>query len=178
MKKLVIKTKGLFIHIPGFASCRTPVSLDISEKSIGFITTELKKLGIDKFEIVDKNEVIASIEKQYKTEGNTSEDNKNFEKIISSIEDQKESINKIENLLRKFLETGLPIQTKDEKPSEEVATKTKKIRKKIDETIEDFIPEIKIDNFKLKGLSNTKNVQSEVDLSKRAKSLQDLNKGV
>lgn len=195
MIKLIIKKPGLFLNIPGVFSCRTPVEIDITKINMSLITAELKKQGIDKYQILldkEKNQekIIEKI-KSKKTILKTDEDTvflnidnelkkkqneilellKNQQKelksdeVINTLKVQQKSINRLELLLEKFLNSDSSSIQKDDKS-----------KKKFDDgKIDDFIPSINLDHIKIKGSSTSKNISTKTDLSS-AKTLSSITK--
>ena len=61
MVKLLIKTKGMFINIPGLIPFRTPAEVDITKVNINLVISELKKNGIERYRIISDDSI--SLEK-------------------------------------------------------------------------------------------------------------------
>jgi len=175
MVKLLIKTKGMFINIPGLIPFRTPAEVDITKVNINLVVSELKKNGIERYKIIYDDDNISlertinkMIVKRNSLRDNLIEIEKNDEssEILKSIKTQQKSISKIEDLLKKFLNNDI-LNSKtsyERKRSEEEIIFTKP-KKKFDDSVDDFIPSINLENIKLKGTSTTRKITNKTDLS-------------
>jgi len=175
--KLKVKQKGYFLEIPGFLPVRTPTEIDITNGNIPLIISYLKKNGIVQYQIISENE--KTKEKEIIQEVNLAE--KKGKLTIDK------KINKLENLLMKFIEkqsektvdNSEQITKKLEKLevlTEKLLSKqivspikeTKEIKKEnkkpdIEELGLQFIPEIDIKNIEVKGNSNQEIIEQEKD---------------
>lgn len=163
MVKLLIKTKGLFINIPGIMPFRTPAEVDISKVNVNIAISELKKNGIEKYKIIYGEDIPFKEYNKIKLKKDYKENINNNSDLINSINNQQKSISKIEHLLEKFLNSNIfSNNTIVKKENNNEFTKS---NKKFDDTVEDFIPEININNIKIKGTSSTKKIVNKTDLS-------------
>jgi hypothetical protein len=174
---LKIKTKGLFLDIPGVKTTRTPAEIDITKCNLAVVTAYLRKNGIDDFEIISGNK--------------TQEIQKQQPNIIKK-NDIDNRFNKLENLIVKLIEKDEDKRTKNpEQITDKLETLEKLIREKpvisrndvlnnrdltndepiIEELTSDndtFIPEIDVSNMKLKGASNKTIKQDNSDIDDSA----------
>ena len=159
MIKLIINKPGLFLNIPGLQPFRTPAEVNITKVNLNLIKSELKKNGVTKYKIIsdDSNNKTKTIKQDIKEEVKIEESlptiNYNNQEIIDKIANQHKIIERIEQLLQSFLNSGIS----------ENDTVVKK-KKEQDETIEDFIPEINLSNT-IKGSSETRKIKVKTDLS-------------
>jgi hypothetical protein len=140
--KLIIKDPGLFLNIPGITQFRSPGILDITKLDIKFINSWLKSNGIEKYDIIAVDEDRIKKEKEkIKALKNNDDIENNFDqgKIISALNNQKESINNIEQLLLKFLSSS-----NNDSNNQNISINKKVIDE--EEDMDDFIPSINLDN--------------------------------
>ena len=178
-QKLIITSHGLFISIPGIPPFRTPAKVDITKIGEKIVTAELRRNGITNYRITTSEEEPKSIHLQINKQ---EKNNTTIEELKNSIEDMKlllqsvlnkepqkveQSTEKIESILNDFLLSGKKI----EKEFEFTGTKKKS---KIDESVDDFIPEIDINKMTLKGSSSEKVIKSNRNILKNAESLKSL----
>ena len=174
MVKLLIKTKGMFINIPGLVPFRTPVEVDITKVNINMVISELKKNGIEKYKILSDDNI--SLErtinkmtvKNKSIRNNIIEiyKNDNSSEILESVKSQQKALTKIEVLLEKFLNSDiLTSKTTFERKRIENEIGFTKPKKKFDDSVDDFIPAINLDNIKLKGTSSTRKITNKTDLT-------------
>jgi hypothetical protein len=169
MVKLLIKTKGMFINIPGLIPFRTPAEVDITKVNINMVISELKKNGIEKYKILSVDDI--SLERTINkmiVKNNIVEiyKNDNSAEILENIKSQQKSISKIEGLLEKFLNSDiLTSKTTFERKRIENEIEFTKPKKKFDDSVDDFIPAINLDNIKLKGTSTTRRITNKTDLT-------------
>jgi len=139
-KILIITTPGLFIHIPGIPSFRTPARIDITKLNENIVIMELTKHGIKDFKIKEKESIVREKGiRRFKKEING--ENNEFDEIIGNFRKQQESIDRLEFLMKQFLQIPQGQQQIEE------------IQKKIideDKDIENFIPTIDLSKIKLK----------------------------
>lgn len=147
MVKLIIKQPGYTLTING-KTFRTPAILDVPEIKINNIVSELKRYGVDKYEIVAEPEVLQ------KKKMNVEVDKVEFDKSTISqtspvISDKKvlKTLSNIEQILKAINEKQFVTQVIDKDGT--VITKKKD---DIDKG-EEFIPEIKIEELEMKGSS-------------------------
>jgi len=144
MLKLIIKEKGMFINIPGVAEFRTPAEIDISKLNINSVISELKKNGINKYQIISgeiKKIENKTVKKNIVIKEKIISNNQNV--LLDKIESQQKTINRIENILTQFLNSDKSISTE--------LNKTIKKKRLIEDEIEEFIPEVNFNNLKIKG---------------------------
>ena len=73
---------------------------------------------------------------------------------------------KIEGLLEKFLNSDiLTSKTSYERKRAEEEISFTKPKKKFDDSVDDFIPSINLENINLKGTSSTRKITNKTDLS-------------
>lgn len=144
MVKLFIKTKGLFINIPGLTPFRTPVEIDITKLNLNTVISELKKNGIIDYKIVSADEI--NINKHIEKKHKIKKDKKQlYSDNLDIIENQKKIIEKIESLENTIFSF---IENKSLNKENNI----KNIRKKKEiEIDDDFIPSINLDSVKIKG---------------------------
>jgi len=152
MIKLIINKPGLFLDIPGLASFRTPVEIDITKLDANLIISILKRNGITDYNIIScekeiKKQTVKNITKNNKEETNNSQII--GDEILTKIENINENmVNRIEKLLRNFLNNDIIKEETNQKINKKEETNNKEIEE------EDFIPQI---NFgKIKGSSTNK----------------------
>jgi len=174
MVKLLIKTKGMFINIPGLIPFRTPAEVDITKVNINLVISELKKNGIEKYKIISDDSISLEktidrmIVKRNSFRNNITEIKKidDSSEILKNIKNQQKSILKIEGLLEKFLNSDvLTSKTSYERKRTEEEISFTKPKKKFDDSVDDFIPSINLENIKLKGTSSTRKITNKTDLS-------------
>ncbi len=180
-KKLIIKDHGLYLTIPGLIPFRTPAKVDITKVGETIVLAELRKNGITNFKIVETEDIISTQKLK----------NKQEEKIVKnndSLEDLKNSINNIELLLRELLNRNSNVKDPSTEKIEALLndfllSNNKKVEKdklivkksKVDEYVDDFIPEINIDKIKIKGSTAAEKViKSEEDILKSVESLKTI----
>jgi hypothetical protein len=163
MIKLIIKSKGLFINIPGLIPFRTPAIVDITKIHINIVISELKKNGIEKYYIISDETINKDIRlKKHKQPQREEIKNNNDDEILKTIKDQQKSILKIETLLQTFLNSDTNIKLFEKKNN--VENEFKKPKKKFEEPVEDFIPSIDLD-ITLKGSTASRKITNKTDLS-------------
>lgn len=174
MVKLLIKTKGMFINIPGLIPFRTPVEVDITKVNINLVISELKKNGIERYRIISDDSISLEktidrmIVKRNSVRNNITEIKKidDSSEILKNIKNQQKSILKIEGLLEKFLNSDiLTSKTSYERKRAEEEISFTKPKKKFDDSVDDFIPSINLENINLKGTSSTRKITNKTDLS-------------
>lgn len=175
MVKLLIRTKGMFINIPGLTPFRTPAEVDITKVNINMVISELKKNGIEKYKIIYDNNVSLSrtldkmiVKKNLIRDNNLELNIKNDSstEILENIKLQQKTISKIECLLEKFLNSDIiTSKTTFERKRIENEIEFTKPKKKFDDSVDDFIPAINLDNIKLKGTSTTRRITNKTDLT-------------
>jgi len=177
MIKLIIKNVGMFLNIPGITPFRTPAEIDITKVDVNMVLAELKKHGISKYKIVssDPNQLKSIINKisidKKKVKESMILKGEGESEILISIKEQQKSIDKITKILEGFLKSE---PTND---NHEPLIKEKRKRKKFDEKVEEFIPSIDIDSYKLKGsITNDIIKVDKKDYKTEAKKLQKYNK--
>jgi ABC-type Na+ efflux pump permease subunit len=171
MVKLLIKTKGMFINIPGLIPFRTPAEVDITKVNINLVISELKKNGIEKYKIISDDSI--SLEKTIDrmiVKRNSFRNNiteiKKIDDSSEILKNQQKSILKIEGLLEKFLNSDvLTSKTSYERKRAEEEISFTKPKKKFDDSVDDFIPSINLENINLKGTSSTRKITNKTDLS-------------
>ncbi len=151
MIKLIINKPGLFLDIPGLSSFRTPVEIDITKLDVNLIISILKRDGIIDYNIIScddkkKKHSIKNYNRVTKEETNNSKINDT--EIVTEIKNINEKmIERIEKLLRNFLDNDIPKKETNQEIKKKEETNSKKIE-------DDFIPSI---NFgKIKGSSTKK----------------------
>jgi len=176
-QKLIINSHGLFISIPGIPPFRTPAKVDITKIGEKIVMAELRRNGITNYRIIASEEEPRSIPLQI----NKQEKNiVSIEELKNSIEDMKlllqsfldkepkkvePSTEKIESILNDFLLSGKKVE-------QDFITRKKK--SKIDESVDDFIPEIDINKMTLKGSNSERVIKSDRNILKNAESLKSL----
>ena len=178
MIKLIIKNVGMFLNIPGITPFRTPAEIDITKVDVNMVLAELKKHGISKYKIVssDPNQLKSIINKisidKKKVKESMILKGEGESEILISIKEQQKSIDKITKILEGFLKSE---PTND---NHEPLIKEKRKRKKFDEKVEEFIPSIDIDSYKLKGsITNDIIKVDKKDYKEEAKNLSKHIKG-
>lgn len=178
-QKLIINSNGLFISIPGIPPFRTPAKVDITKVGEKIVRAELRKNGITNYKITPSEEepksIPLQINKQEKSNTSIEDIKKSIDNmmiLLQSVLDKEpkkveQSTEKIESLLNEFLLSGKKVE-------KEFATAETKRRSKIDESVDDFIPEINIDKMSLKGGSSEKVIKSDRNILKNAESLKSL----
>jgi hypothetical protein len=148
MKKLKINQLGLFINIPGIASFRTPAIVDVTKINNETLMAELRKQGITNVKIYKdgSDEIIVGkkINKNLDTVKTEVVNILNIDTLNKISDEQKlhkEVMERIENLLIKFLESKETLQPQE----------FKKGKKTIEEDLSEFIPSIDLENVKTKG---------------------------
>jgi len=146
MLKLIIKTKGLFINIPGVPPFRTPAEIDITKLNLNIITSELKKNGIASWKIISgETEIIEPHPKKVKDTTSTTENIINIDKQDEVLD----KLNKIEKRLNDFLNGDkFVLATVNNTINDNKQIKTKKVK---EDEVDDFIPSINLNNLTLKG---------------------------
>lgn len=146
MLKLIIKTKGLFINIPGVSPFRTPAEIDITKLNLNIITSELKKNGIARWKIISgETEIIEPHPKKVKDTTSTTENIINIDKQDEVLD----KLNKIEKRLNDFLNGDkFVLATVNNTINDNKQIKTKKVK---EDEVDDFIPSINLNNLTLKG---------------------------
>lgn len=155
MLKLKISKPGLVINIPGFNSFRTPAEIKITKDNRLLVESELKRNGIYEYQIMEikDNIVIKKIKNIFKPKKDDNVKKDINEDIINTLKIQQQelfkgqnnSIEEIKNSLKK-LEKFL---SKDNKQDNNIVIKKKKEIILEEDDINDFIPEINIDNLKI-----------------------------
>lgn len=179
MKKLIIKEPGLFLRIPGMGDFRTPAEIDISKIDINLVLAELRRNGISTYKIhSDEQNERKSINKQ-----KTDTKDKKYEDLLQSIQKQQTTIGNIENLLKTMITTSRNPEFSIDKitsllndflQSDKTMTTETKKKSKIDESFDDFIPEIDINKMTLKGSNSERVIKSDRNVLKNAESLKSL----
>ncbi len=134
MIKLTINDPGLTITLVGLPTVRTPVKIDISKLDVRSVITQLKSLGIQKYEINSYPDLalLKPIAKKV-TISNEEKPSIDFRKELSDIK----------NLLSNLLKNGQKVQNLDDIIPKNL------MKKKVKEEVEDFIPSINLDKLEL-----------------------------
>lgn len=177
-KKLIIKEHGLYVIIPGLAPFRTPATINITKIDEKIVTAALRRDGITNYEIKTSNdEIIQENKKEYIVSNNTTSLDEikntltNLELMVKQLilnKQESDSTGKIESLLTNFLVSG------KKNDQEENSKKSKK--SKIDETVDDFIPEININKIQMKGKTTETVIKSNNNFLNNAEKLKDIKK--
>ena len=176
MKNVIyIKKPGMIINIPGHNPLRTPCKIDLSKFKLDMILCDLRKNGINDYELTTsdgkKFDAEESVLELKEIENKTEKDNR-IDQILDEMKDHGEAISKIENLLKKFVESGFVLKEKQDEPQETVGFKKKT---KVDEKVDDFIPEINIKNLKIKGSKASEQViKSKSDVKDNVEKLKNV----
>lgn len=164
MIKIIIKKPGKMLSVPGHFQVRTPCEIDVDENNkmnMSFLMAEFRKAGIVSYQIKGFDEKVPIQEKEkkkkkskiFEQQKEILEDDK-YKQIMVSMEDHSKSISRIEKLLKDFMEYGISVKKADE----EIPEVKKKRKSKIDETVEEFIPQINLDNIQIKGSKTSEKV--------------------
>lgn len=138
-KILIVKTPGLFINIPGIPSFRTPARINVTKLDENIVIAELKKHGVKDFKINDEKTLKEKIVKKI---NDIIKPGFNNEELLQRMREHQSSIENIELLLKKFMESRTIGKTEEEK----VEFK----KPDFDDSVEDFIPSINLKNIKSK----------------------------
>jgi len=154
MSKIFIKSPGLFLNIAGKTPVRTPCKIDLKKVKPDVVLSELRRHGIVKYFLTGDEEFISKKE-SIKVKKN------NDVQLVEILDEIKKNdnklVSKIEEILNNFLKEGIKIDNKNEFRTE-IETPIKKKRSKINEDVEDFIPEINVKNLKIKGSGTSEKV--------------------
>jgi hypothetical protein len=181
--KLNVKERGYVVNIPGLPAFRTPGKVDITNYKLPLILSILNNLGIKEYEISSADEKGEMVYTKKDLEINMKKDKSEID--ISKID---ERFNKLEKILYLLAEK----ESKKVIPEEQITKKlntlealTKKLLEKeavqnivytnskdkgnptIEEIDDSFIPEININDLKLKGES-TKTVDGDTESAEKA----------
>lgn len=139
MKRILkIKQPGLYIELNGLSSRHTPAEIDITKSNINTILTELKKYGIEDFEIIN-------ISREYNKKTKPKIQNNNRIKNLTNINDEIFSrFDKIEEQLNKLLKY---FDNNGEKLELNLNNDNIKYEKNDEYDEEDFIPDINLDGL-------------------------------
>lgn len=177
MAKIIVKKRGMMLSLPGHYQVRTPCELEVNEANMRFLLSELRKHGISEYKIQgDKESYVVSdktLLKKFKKQSQKTEaiiPSEHYEQILQSVRNSEESISKVEKLLREFIEFGLTVRREENVVKEDL----KKKRSKVDEKVDEFIPEINILDVKIKGKGSEKIIKSKDDISKKAEKLKNV----
>lgn len=152
MSKIFIKSPGLFLNIAGKTPVRTPCKIDLKKVKLDVVLSELRRHGIVKYFLTGDEEYISKKETIKIQKDNGTQ----LVEILDEIKKNDDKlVNKIEEILNNFLKEGVKISRKES--IEDIETPTKK-RSKINEDVEDFIPEINVKNLKIKGSGTSEKV--------------------
>lgn len=153
MSKIFIKSPGLFLNIAGKTPVRTPCKIDLKKVKLDVVLSELRRHGIVKYFLTGDEEYISKKETIKIQKDNGTQ----LVEILDEIKKNDDKlVNKIEEILNNFLKEGVKISRKES--IEDTETPTKKRRSKINEDVEDFIPEINVKNLKIKGSETSEKV--------------------
>lgn len=178
MKKLIIKEPGLFLRIPGMGDFRTPAEIDISKIDVNLVLAELRRNGISTYKIhSDEQTKSKNVNIQKKDIKDI-----RYEDILELMQKQQNSMGVIENLLKTMITTKTPEPSMDMitnllndfLQSDKTNTTEIKKKSKIDESVDEFIPEININKMTLKGNNSSKVIKSDRSILKNAESLKSL----
>jgi len=169
MKKLIIKDKGHFMDFPGIPAFRTPVDIDVTKIKIERILVELKKHGIDDYNLIEDGEEIKMSENKVK---------KVVKKVKGFIEDTlnrkrfEQRMNKIESMLETLINRPAKNVTIISDGSEQPI-----IEDDLHE-VGDFVPSININDMEIKGSAlSSRKIESDEDFEETADALSELLKG-
>jgi len=177
MVKLIINTPGFFLDIPGIQPFRTPAEVDVTsivKKGIRTVLNEMNRHGVGTYSIVFEGGFsVRQKELEENSDSEVKEDKKvntnnqvsNNDEILSVLKEHKNSIDSIKDMLNKLLDSGSVIPTKEKE----------KIKKIIDDEVNDFIPSINIDDIKVRGSSSSRVINSRTNLE-NVESLQNITK--
>ena len=145
--RLIIYDVGKYIHIPGFASIRTPVKLEIGNRSRQLIEMYLRSNGIIKFEIVESNykntdslQSSGHLPPTPTVEVNVNNDN----------DEIKNKLNRLEDLILSLMDK--PSQTVIYNTTTSTNTESIKSEKEYEDIDDDFIPSISLDGIEQKNV--------------------------
>ena len=157
---LTIKQPGLYIRLPGIPPFRTPAKVDITKMNMNILEAELKRSGVEEYEIKKKA--------GFKVRKQVVDDTPHPQ--IDPTEKLSGRLDNIEDLLKKVLEKDPTII--QQYVSDEKQTGKKKIEVDDEDT---FIPEINIDG--IKGSINHETTLGESDTDETADLLRQMTKG-
>ena len=140
---LVIYDVGRSIHIPGFASIRTPVKLEIGNHNIRLIETYLRSNGISKFEIIQSDYKNNNSEVSTCSSPASNIDTRDNDEI-------KNKLNRLEDLILSLMDK--PSQTVIYNTTTNTDTELVKPEKEYEDIDDDFIPSISLDGIEQKNI--------------------------
>ena len=175
---LKIPQIGLVVTIPGVRPLRTPTEIDITNLDMNVVLSHLKMCGIDDYDIIEKTEsgilysynkkkkvmVDERLEEIFVNEEVEVEKEMNLSKKFKSLfqdNDVSTRLDNIENMLKDLLidkqntnkDTNELLQLVEKFMSnkQKTTSRTRKKEKIEDETVDAFIPDVDIDNMKIKS---------------------------
>lgn len=173
MIKLKIKTRGHVVDLPGHPSVRTPATIKISKLELNSVLMMLRKTGIRDYEIISGEETKTIVKEIKQPQKDYDERFNRLESLISKImenkpviiPDNKEQINDKLDRLERLITTKRDVYiTKDEK----IKTSEK------EEEISNFIPEIDLEDMKVKSSAKTKTIKQDANVENAADLLANL----
>lgn len=152
MRYLKVMQPGLYLDLTGCQPTRTPSEIDITNCDLNTILIELRKYGIDRFEIVNTPKIEAK-----SNQNDVSDYNRKYSKIKekgnkrSNIKNNDVDYNelttkfdRLENLLQELVELN---KSRDNTTNEVIKSDSKK-KDDEPEIDEEFIPEVNLSGFK------------------------------
>lgn len=162
MIKLIINQSGLFLTLPGLPSFRTPAEIDITKFDINFIMTEMRRNGINDYNIISSTKI-----KPVKPENQKEKPPQKSVKVETTPKDTNVDLrlNSIESLLKQLV---------DKDPINLDESTTKRVKRIIEEDDAEFIPSINVD-LEMEG-DMTSEEDSIEDVSENADLLSKISK--
>jgi len=163
---LFIKEKGKFINLTGIAPFRTPAEVDITKLNINLVVKELRRSGVNDYQITYKNH-----DKKPTFKKPITKDESNF-KLLEKVE----KIDKLEKMIEELL-------NKNNQPTREIIiekhiiNESKSVNKNIiNKEINNekmFVPSIDPNELSMKGstkyksIKNKENIQENIELLRK-----------
>lgn len=177
---LKIKDSGYTISIPGLTTVRSPVEIDISRVKIKPTILYLKSIGVLRYEIVEKNNILPDLSEtkvMYKQGDDYLETGDRLDNIESMLKTLLENNNndtdfKLSHITKKLEKIEDSIKNKRSYKIHE-----KMFQEKIEEDpeieeLESFIPDVDIDEMKIK--SDVKSFKKDFQSAEEAADLLSL----
>lgn len=170
MLRLIIKTPGYFLSVPGVKpKLRSPLSVDISKSNIDMVIKYLNQEGVSDYNIVSNYEDIDYNIKKNNTTVVSKKENPSIKEttiIKESLETKKleNQMKDIQNLLKKMID-----KNQDNISSTSISDNTNNRiqQKNKDDDLDNFIPKIDLSNMDIRP-SKTKVIKksddSDIDL--------------
>jgi len=126
--KLIIRQTGFFLSLTGLKPFRTPAIVDISKVNLNTLKLELKQQGVGKYEISEEPYLPISIEPDKKP----------------AVSDSSNKLNEIHKMLSQLLSRQ---PTVEHHYHAAVQTLDRLVEEKSEPDIEEFIPDIDLEEF-------------------------------